>query len=191
MFQQLDEWLFYAINQGWANPFFDKMMPFITQVDSWLLLYLLGFYILFFRAGREGRVAAIALILTIIATDQLNSSVLKELFGRIRPCHELGDLRLLVNCGGGKSMPSSHAANNFAAAVVLVSFFRREAFVLFLVASLMALSRVYVGVHYPFDIIAGAIVGASVGLIITIIIKFIDVHYIQKPVKRRNYAHRQ
>jgi undecaprenyl-diphosphatase len=187
MFQQIDEWLFYAINHGWANPIFDKMMPFITQVDSWVLLYLLGFYILFFRAGRAGRVAAVALILTIIASDQINSSYLKEMIGRIRPCHVLDDVRLLMPCGGGKSMPSSHAANNFAAAVVLVSFFRREAFILFLVASLMAISRVYVGVHYPMDILAGAAFGTVVALIVTFIVRYVDNIIFRKSLKSQNY----
>ncbi|MBS4000470.1 MAG: phosphatase PAP2 family protein [Desulfobulbaceae bacterium] len=191
MFQQFDEWLFYAINNGWANPIFDKMMPFITEVDSWLLLYLLGFYILLFRAGRAGRVAAVALILTIVASDQINSSFLKELFGRIRPCHVLDEVRLLVPCGGGKSFPSSHATNNFAAAVVLFSFFRREAFILFLVASLMALSRVYVGVHYPMDILAGAAFGTIVALVVTYIVRFIDNMLFRKSLKKQNYDARK
>jgi undecaprenyl-diphosphatase len=191
MFQQFDEWLFYAINHGWANPIFDKMMPFITQVDSWLLLYLLGFYILLFRAGRAGRVAAVALILTIVASDQINSSFIKELVGRIRPCHVLDDVRLLVPCGGGKSFPSSHAVNNFAAAVVLFSFFRREAFILFFVASLMALSRVYVGVHYPLDIIAGATFGTIIALIVTYIVRYFDNMLFRKSLKKQNYDARK
>jgi undecaprenyl-diphosphatase len=172
MFQQFDEWLFYAINHGWANPIFDKMMPFITQVDSWLLLYLLGFYILLFRAGRAGRVAAVALILTIVASV-------------------LDDVRLLVPCGGGKSFPSSHAVNNFAAAVVLFSFFRREAFILFFVASLMALSRVYVGVHYPLDIIAGATFGTIIALIVTYIVRYFDNMLFRKSLKKQNYDARK
>ncbi len=167
MFQHIDEWLFYAVNHGWANPFFDKIFPFITHVDSWLLLYLAGFYILLFRTGTHGRIAAIALALTILATDQLNSSVLKELFGRIRPCHTLEHVRLLVDCGGGKSMPSSHAANNFAAALVLTIFFRRERFLFFGIATSMALSRVYIGVHYPADILLGAAVGLIIATIVT------------------------
>lgn len=177
MFQHIDEWLFYAINHGWANPFFDKMFPFITHVDSWLLLYLAGFYILLFRTGTHGRIAAVALALTILATDQLNSSLLKELFGRIRPCHVLEEVRLLVDCGGGKSMPSSHAANNFAAALVLSIFFRRETFLFFGIAIFMALSRVYVGVHYPGDILAGAIVGLVIAMIVTFVVTRVAVRY--------------
>ena len=84
-------------------------------------------------------------------------------------------------------LPSSHAANNFAAAVVLVSFFRREAFILFLVASLMALSRVYVGVHYPMDILAGAVFGTIVALIVTYIVKYIDNIIFRKSLKLQNY----
>jgi len=161
--QNIDTTVFYWINNGWSNPFFDKLMPFITQVDSWILIYLLGFYILFFKTGRNGKVAGITLILTIIITDQLSSSVIKELVERIRPCHTLHDVNLLVKCGAGKSFPSSHAANNFAAATVITYFFKRNYTFYFMIATLVALSRVYVGVHYPIDISAGAALGVFLG----------------------------
>jgi undecaprenyl-diphosphatase len=168
--QNVDLQLFYWINHSWSNGFFDKLMPFITETDSWILVYLVGFYVLFFKTGKTGRIAGLALILTIIATDQFNSSVLKELFGRLRPCHTLPDVNLLVGCGGGKSMPSSHAANNFAAATVIVYYFRKNYAIFYSVAVLVALSRVYVGVHYPSDIMVGAFVGTSIGLSISYLV---------------------
>lgn len=169
--QNIDTVIFYWINHGWSNSFFDRLMPFITEVDSWILIYLLGFYILFFKTGKTGRIAGIALILTIVATDQLNSSVIKELAGRLRPCHSLPDVNLLVGCGGGKSFPSSHAANNFAAATVITYFFRKNYIFFYSVAGLVALSRVYVGVHYPVDITAGAAVGLIAGFCISYLVE--------------------
>ena len=168
--QNCDTIVFYWINHGWSNPVFDKLMPFITKVDNWILVYLLGFYVLFFKTGRNGKIAGIALILTIIITDQLSSTVIKELVERIRPCHTLGDVNLLVKCGAGKSFPSSHAANNFAAATVITFFFKRNYTFYFLIAFLVALSRVYVGVHYPIDITAGAALGMILAYLISLVV---------------------
>lgn len=165
--QNIDTQVFYLINNGLSNKILDKIMPFITEVDSWVLVYLVGFYYLFFKSGRNGRIAGVALILTIIATDQINSSILKELVGRIRPCHVLPNVNLLVDCGGGKSFPSSHAANNFAAATVIILFFRKYHYFFYSIAALVALSRVYVGVHYPIDITVGAFVGLLIAIIMS------------------------
>ena len=106
--------------------FFDKFFPFITEVDSWILVYIVGFWYLFFKSGKIGKLTAFTLIITIIVSDQLSSTFLKEWFGRIRPCHVLDNVRLLVDCGGGKSFPSSHAVNNFAAAFVITYFFKKN-----------------------------------------------------------------
>lgn len=165
LIQNIDVVLFYVINNGWSNPVLDKIMPFVTEVDSWLMIYLFGFWFLLFKSGKQGKITAIALILTIIITDQINSSLLKDLFGRLRPCHTLPDVNLLVGCGGGKSFPSSHAANNFAAAMVISKLVGKNKVFFFSIATLVALSRVYVGVHYPLDITAGALVGIILGYI--------------------------
>ncbi len=162
-----DTWLFYAINHGLSNSLFDRFFPFITEVRHWIMLYIAGFVVLFWKGGRRGILIGIAIILTIAITDQLNSSFLKEFIGRIRPCHVLPDVNLLVNCGGGKSFPSSHAANNFALAYILSVFFFRHRFLFFTIAFLMAFSRVYTGVHYPFDAVGGAFVGLGVGMLVS------------------------
>lgn len=175
--QNIDTALFYFINHGLSNKLFDKLMPFITEVDSWAIVYLVGFYYLFFKSGKTGKITAISLILTIIVTDQINSSILKELFARIRPCHTLQDVNLLVGCGGGKSFPSSHAANNFAAATVITYFFRQKYAFFFSIAAVVAISRVYVGVHYPLDITVGALVGASIAFVISYFMKLIFEKY--------------
>ncbi len=159
---EFDLWLFHLINTGLANSVFDSLMPFITEAKHWFLLYLFGGFLLV-RSGRKGVFILFLLIITAVLSDQINSNILKDYFGRIRPCHTLDDLRLLVNCGMGKSFPSSHAANSFAAAVVLIHFFRPYRWLFLTIAILIAFSRVYVGVHYPMDVIAGAAVGFIVG----------------------------
>ncbi|HRP02318.1 MAG TPA: phosphatase PAP2 family protein [Candidatus Kapabacteria bacterium] len=171
---EIDKYLFFIINHGLANPLFDKIMPFITEVDSWVLVYLVGFWYLFFKSGKVGKITAISLIITILVADQVSSSLIKEWVGRIRPCHDLDSVRLLVNCGGGKSFPSSHAVNNFAAAFVITHYFRKNFTLFFGIAFLMAFSRVYIGVHYPFDILCGSILGIFVAFIVTYIIDYIN-----------------
>ena len=127
-------------------------------VQLWLLLLL--------RAGTPGRIAALLLIPTITFADQLNSFFLKYLIVRPRPCHVLPDVHLLVGCGSGYSFPSSHAVNTFAAALVLAYFLPRWTWAFFSFAIIVAFSRVYVGVHYPSDVLGGSIVGFLCGALI-------------------------
>ena len=177
-FYEIDLWLFQLFNGTCSNAFFDKLMPFITDLNHWIIAWTAMFVWLFWKGGKKGRIAAIALILTVVVTDQLNSGFLKELFGRIRPCHVLDDINLLINCGGGKSFPSSHAANMYAVAVILSFYFRQYRYVYFFLAAAIAFSRIYVGVHYPFDVMGGAVVGLITGNVILLVfnnIKFLKV----------------
>lgn len=88
--------------------------------------------------------------------EQFGNQVLA---GTPRPCHALQNVHLLVSCGSGFSFPSSHAVNNFAGALILAFFFPRNKWWFFGIAAIVAFSRVYVGVHYPFDVIGGAVIG--------------------------------
>lgn len=167
----LDLSIFYFINHTMSNILFDKFMPFITEISNWYLVYIFLLSWLIWKGGKNGRIAAMTIIAAILLTDQINSSLLKELFDRIRPCHVLSDVRLLISCGGGYSMPSSHAANNFSLAVILSYFYRQYRYVYFSLATLIALSRVYVGVHYPSDILIGALVGTVISIFLILFIR--------------------
>ncbi len=165
----IDLTLFYSVNHGMSNSVFDFLMPFVTDLNKnkvVLVSVLLLWGYLLFKGGERGRIAALLLIPTIVFSDQLNSSFIKFLFERMRPCHVLPDVHLLVGCGSGYSFPSSHAVNNFAGAFVLSYFLPKAKWGLFVFASVVAFSRVYVGVHYPSDVIGGAIFGIACGLII-------------------------
>lgn len=173
----IDLYLFKLFNQAFVNPVFDVIMPIITKEKYLLPVYAIALFILIWKGGRRGQIVALLLIITVVISDQFSSSVIKNLVGRLRPCHELIDVRLLITCGSGKSFPSSHAVNNFAAAVLLSGFFKRYWYVFVSIAIIIAYTRVYCGVHYPSDVIAGAIIGAMIGylcykLYIVIINKF-------------------
>lgn len=159
----LDIAVFHFFNSTIANPLFDKLFPFITHLNNWILLYVFFIGWMLWKGGKAGRICVITLFLGIFLSELISSNWIKELVARDRPCHVLSDIRLLVDCGPGKSLPSTHAVNMFASAVILSFYYRQYRWIFFTVASLVAFSRVYIGVHYPFDIIFGACLGALIG----------------------------
>ncbi len=162
-FYTIDKNIFFFINHTLANPVFDVIMPFITNLNhnKIVLIGTIIFLLWLLIKGGEGRKLVIVMILTIVATDQLNSFVLKSLFERIRPCYALEGVRTIVGCAGGFSFPSSHAANSFAIATAISFFYRKQTWGWFTFAFFVAFSRPYLGVHYPSDIFVGSLVGIS------------------------------
>jgi undecaprenyl-diphosphatase len=127
-------------------------MEFITTSRNWVIPIALIWAILFFLGGKKGRVLAILLLPMFFLSDFCTVKFLKPLFGRPRP---LGH--------GGLAMPSAHAANAFAAATLFTLLLAERMWqrvALYMVAALIALSRVYIGVHYPTDVFAGALIGS-------------------------------
>lgn len=162
----LDLWLFRLGNQTFANPVFDFLLPILTNEKYFIIPYAVILLLLIWKGGRTGRLCVGIVLLTIILGDQINSSLIKEAVGRIRPCHILPDVRLLVGCGAGKSFPSTHAVNNFAAATIFGYFYRSARPYLFSFAALVAYTRVYCGVHYPSDVLGGAVFGVGLALLV-------------------------
>lgn len=185
-FYQIDLSIFYFINHSLSNPLFDKFFVFITDVKNWFITYLVLYLILIIKGGKRGRISALILIFLIVASDQLSSVVLKNLFGRIRPCNVLNDVNLLVGCTNSFSFPSSHAVNNFATAVFFGKLYPKYKWILLIVASLIALSRPYVGVHYPSDILGGAIIGSLLGILFSYLVIFIEKFFNEKIKKGKS-----
>lgn len=160
----------HTLSCGALNKFFSN----ITDVNHWMIAYIILWGILFFKGGRKGKVIAVSVILLIVISDQLGYRILKEYFGRIRPCNALTDLNLPTGPTGTFSFPSNHALNNFAIAVFFSRFYPELKKILFVTATLVALSRVYLGLHYPSDILGGAIIGAVLGYYYAELIIFIS-----------------
>ena len=166
-----DTWLFLKINTRWTTPLLDNIFPVWREANTWIPLYLFLVLLIFFNFGWKAWPYIVFIAVTIAVSDQLSSSLFKDWFNRPRPCRDpfLQDyVRLLLNrCPASGSFTSSHATNHFAAAVffyhTLKPWFKKYIYLFFFWAATISYGQVYVGVHYPLDIIGGAVLGTIVG----------------------------
>ena len=176
-FYSVDLSVFYFFNHTLSAGFLDRFFSLITNVNNWYIAYIILLGISIYKGGRKGKIAAVGVILLITLTDQTGAHLLKEFIHRIRPCNALPDVITPLGCTGSYSFPSNHAFNNFAVAVFYYRLFPRLKWILFITASLIAISRVYLGLHYPSDIVGGALLGILFGYLIA----EITLRIIKKP----------
>ncbi len=159
----VDTALFHWVNSTATLPVLDTIMPVITNSRVWAVVLAATSLILAARFGRRGRVTVLVLAAALALSDATASQILKPAFGRLRPCRALEDARVLVRCGGRNGFPSNHATNAGAVTAVLGTLYPATLFVVPALAAGVAYSRVYVGVHYPGDVLAGLVFGLGVG----------------------------
>jgi undecaprenyl-diphosphatase len=173
-------WFF---NQTIAAPWLDPVMIALSSVWYWLPVYALCVGLLIWKYKWKGARMALGAIVLVAFSDQLANQILKPLIDRLRPCellpngqHVVSWIHLPSGPRWGGSFPSSHAMNNFAVATYFVTIFntKRRVRFLFLIASLIGISRLYLGLHYPSDVVGGALIGMALGVTFAALSEFIE-----------------
>lgn len=168
---EIDQEIFLVVNQGMSNVFFDWLLPILRNPFTWAPLYL--FLIIFF-VKHYGKMGVIVIAMTLAnfgVSDAVSSHLIKKSVQRTRPCNDLvfkDEVNVRVRCSGGFSFTSSHAANHFAMAFFWIMLFRRRwkhtLWLCITWAAMISFSQIYVGVHYPLDIVFGALLGIGIGI---------------------------
>lgn len=192
MIAQLVSWdheLFFLINRSLENGFFDFIMPWLREAKLWIPLYLFFIFLIIRFKRKKSWVWIIGLLLAVGASDYVASGIFKPAFERPRPCHHQNLKEEVIlrkhggNCGGEFGFVSSHAANHFAIALFICCLFGCSSrtwtsYALFVWAGLIAFAQVYVGVHFPADVFAGALIGLFIAWLFFRIALFVEKRYL-------------
>lgn len=188
---QLDLQLFSLINGEWHNGFLDALMPFWRNKLFWMPLYLFIGSFLVVNFGRKGFVVVFLLLATIGLADLVSSRGFKKTVKRVRPCNEIalqGKARILMNCGKSYSFTSSHATNHTAIAVFLIFtigvLFKGIKIPLLLWAISVGYGQIYIGAHYPLDVLGGILIGFIIGLLGAEVCRFILIRFFGGDLER-------
>ena len=159
--QQIDLSILFFINQQLANPIFDVLFKSIHYLSYVFLISL----VLYFAFKKKKSIVLLMVIAAIISS--LTAGLIKATIERERP-YQVLDVRQLVDEDENKSFPSNHVQLSFALSTIVLYFYKKPGMILFLLSAIMAFGRIYVGVHYPSDVLAGAMIGV---LLSTLILK--------------------
>jgi undecaprenyl-diphosphatase len=169
--EKADKALFELINGHWTNAYFDVFMPWMRTSEHWFFFYLALISFVFYRWGWKAWKWLVSVAITVGLSDQISSFFFKPFIHRLRPCADpsmLTHVKLLLGaCPTNFSFTSSHAANHFSLAIFifmsLQPLFKKYSYLFFVWAGIISYAQIYVGVHYPLDILAGCLVGLTVG----------------------------
>lgn len=168
---EIDRFLFLKINKDCSNSFFNEVMPFVREAKFWAPLYLFVLMFVVLNFGKKALWWMLGAIVTVALTDSISSKIIKPFFARPRPCLDpefSAQVNLVASyCGGNGSFTSSHASNHFGLAVFFFMTMQHLApkyiKLFFVWATIVCFAQIYVGVHYPSDILGGALLGMLIG----------------------------
>jgi undecaprenyl-diphosphatase len=193
---EIDAGIFRWINQSMVHPALDDLMVFLTTFRLSAHIFLLAALFIVIRKQRGAFVVLLFTLLAVGLADYTASGILKPLVQRIRPCFALDHCRLLVNQVRSYSFASSHAANSAAAAAMTWIYFHRGVLIerlfsvfMMVYAFLIAWSRVYVGVHYPGDVLAGMLIGIGSAFLVYMIYSWLLKNVIHTGILRNTRGH--
>ncbi|ATL47535.1 phosphatase PAP2 family protein [Chitinophaga caeni] len=192
--QQLDEQLFIFIEKTAANEYLDPFMLLLRNPLTWIPLYV--FILVYITVKRRDKALLFlaGTLLCFALADFSSASILKPMFQRLRPCYNPDlqvYLRNLVGCGGQNGFPSSHATNHFALAAFWFGSMQylgmkwQHWLWVWIWAGMICYAQVYVGKHYPSDVLAGAAYGMSIGYLVTLLFTWFDKNGIKIKKSRR------
>lgn len=180
---QYDQELFLWLN-GIHTPWVDTLMYWITYKFTWIPMYLVLIFLTVKAEGKKSIAILVTVLVAVLLADKVTSGIMKPYFERFRPCHEpslAGLVHEVAGCGGSFGFASSHASTSFALATVWFVLLKDKVKFMWLIvawAGLYSYSRVYVGVHYPGDILVGALVGIlTAQLCIRLYFTFLTKYY--------------
>lgn len=148
-------------------------MPIITNIRYWRIPLIITLLTLLIFGGKKGRKAGIFCVILLAFTDPFTAKVIKPYFHRIRPCFDLPNVYEMVGTGN-YSFPSSHSVNTFAIAALIFYYYRKIGIGALIAAAVVSFSRIYVGVHYPLDVIGGMLFGTYSAVVLLIIVQLIQ-----------------
>ena len=187
----MDRQILFLLN-GCDNMFMDHIMISLSSTATWTLMLLVTIYIIAKdRQISQSLPMLFGIAICILLADQISSTLLKPYFHRLRPGLEpeiMYSLRVAAGRGGGYSFPSSHATNVFAIATYLSLVFRHRltTISLYIWAILVGISRIYLAMHYPSDVLCGAVLGIVIGMTVYYVGKYILKRY--NHVSRKYYS---
>lgn len=169
--EQFDHWLFKKINGEWVNSFFDIFFPIIRQSNFWIPLYLFLLIMVLINFKKNWWWWIILYLCTVALTDLTGTYLFKHVVQRLRPCNDpdfFFKVRMILDaCASGFSFISNHAANNFGMAAFVFftvgKYFGKWFRIIWLWPIAVSYGQVYVGIHYPSDVLAGCILGLLIG----------------------------
>ncbi len=161
---QWDERTFRLLNGHWFNPILDRLLPFVTDAGNFVLPFAVAAVIIVLLGRVRGLRFLVLAVVSVVVADAIGTHIFKYKFGRARPCIALADVRLLVGCTNHPSFPSNHAVNASVLATLATLYMPRLSLPAVALAFLVGYSRVYVGVHYPLDVLAGSLLGIAVAV---------------------------